>query len=103
MKGEKRKFQVHVMDLCLVIVALVVIAFTIAMTFIYCRYGAVPDSLVISVFGICGGECGFLAMIRTAKEKNMDRKREMEDREYLEKQEAKYREEVQNSNGDPTE
>ena len=85
--------HVSVMDICLVVVCVIMLAFTTVMIWIFCRYGAVPDTLVVSVYGVLGGECGFLAMIRTAKERNRDRKNELEDRAYAERYEERIREE----------
>lgn len=87
------KKDLPVMDICLVVVCVIMLAFTSVMIWIFCRYGAVPDTLVVSVYGVLGGECGFLAMIRTAKEKNRDRKNELEDRAYMESIEERIREE----------
>lgn len=96
-----KKKDLPVMDICLVVVCIIMLAFTTVMIWIFCRYGAVPDTLVISVYGVLGGECGFLAMIRTAKEKNRDRKNELEDREYMERQEEKWKKEAGQYGGDP--
>jgi len=96
-----KRRDLPVMDICLVVVCVIMLVFTTVMIVIYCRYGAIPDTLVISVFGVLGGECGFLAMIRTAKERNRDRKNELEDRAYMEKQEEKWREDTNRYGGDP--
>lgn len=98
---KKSRKDLPVMDICLVVVCAIMLVFTTVMIWIYCRYGAIPDTLCVSVFGVLGGECGFLAMIRTAKERNRDRKIELEDREYMEKQEAKWRKEAEQYGGDP--
>lgn len=98
---KRNRKDLPVMDICLVIVCTIAVVFTTVMTVIFCRYGAVPDTLVVSVFSVLGGECGFLAMIRTAKEKNKDRKNELEDRKYMEEQEEKYRKEADLYGGDP--
>ena len=92
-----KRRDLPVMDICLCVVCVIMLAFTAVMTWIFCRYGAVPDTLVVSVYGVLGGECGFLAMIRTAKEKNRDRKIELEDRAYAERYEERMRAEF---NGD---
>mgnify|MGYP007070216092 CR=1 FL=1 len=38
--------------------------FVIAMTAVFCIYGAVPDSLIAGVFSFAGGEAGFLCLIK---------------------------------------
>ena len=73
----------------LVFVAVFVLLFTNRMIELYEATGGIPDTLVVSVFGICGGECGALSWIRTSKEKHRDRKWEAEDRKRME-EEAKH-------------
>ena len=47
----------------------------------------IPDTLVMSVFAALGGECGLMAWIKTAKERNKERKWELDDRDHMEKRE----------------
>lgn len=70
----------------LVFVAVFVLLFTNRMIELYEATGGIPDTLVVSVFGICGGECGALSWIRTSKEKHRDRKWEAEDRKRMEEE-----------------
>lgn len=70
----------------LVFVAAFVLLFTNRMIELYEATGGIPDTLVVSVFGICGGECGALSWIRTSKEKHRDRKWEAEDRKRMEEE-----------------
>lgn len=62
------------MDGVLIIMALFLFAFTITMIAIFCKYGAVPDTLIISVFGACTGEmsiCGWIKSIKERKNENI--------------------------------
>ena len=70
----------------LVFVAAFVLLFTNRMIELYEATGGIPDTLVVSVFGICGGECGALSWIRTSQEKHRDRKWEAEDRKRMEEE-----------------
>lgn len=60
----------------LIVIAIALSAFTIANLFIFTKIGAVPDVLITSVFTACLSEAGFLAWIRTAKEKYKDQDKE---------------------------
>lgn len=68
------------LDKVLALIAALTIAFVIAMIFVFCRYGAVPDTLVVGVFGLVGGEAGICGWIKSAKERKRERKWELEDR-----------------------
>ena len=70
------------MDLILVIVYVTLLAFTVTMIFLYVLTGGIPDTLCTCVFGVLGGECGAMAWIKTAKERNKDREWMKEDRDY---------------------
>lgn len=72
-------------DKMLALVGILVVAFIVAMIAVFCVHGAVPDSLVVGVFGLAGGECGILGIIKSAKERRRERQYQMEDREYNEK------------------
>ena len=86
MKNKKKK-RVKTMDVILVIVGVLLISFTITMIVMFIRYGAIPDTLCTCVFAALGGECGVMGWIRTTKDRQRDRKYEIEDREYLERKE----------------
>ena len=43
------------------------IAFTIAMIYLFYLYQSVPDSLIAAVFGVTFGECGFCTLIYKIK------------------------------------
>lgn len=72
--------RIGTMNLILIIVASLLIAFTIKMINLYETTGAIPDTLVTCVFSLGGGECGIMGWIKTAKERRRDRKWEIEDR-----------------------
>lgn len=79
--------RIGVMNLALLFVAVSLIVFTVVMVDLFKTYGTIPDTLCLSVFGVLGGECGALAWIKNTKEKNRDRKVELEDRKYYEEKE----------------
>lgn len=80
-----KKEKIKTMDVVLVIIAVSLIMFVIAMVWLYYRTGGIPDTLCTCVFAICGGECGVMGWIKTTKERASDRKQELEDRKYQEK------------------
>ncbi len=61
-----------------------VVIFTVIMIWLYRATGGVPDTLIISVFGFLGGECGVMGWIRATKEKALQRKWDEEDRKVIE-------------------
>lgn len=66
---EKAKKSLKTMDIILVIVGIMVVAFTITMIILYVKTGGIPDTLVGCFFGICGGECGVMGLIKHTKDK----------------------------------
>jgi len=72
------------MNLILIFIAVSAITFTVVMIRLFVDTGMIPDTLCTCVFSMLGGECGFMAVIKSFKEKNRDRKIELEDREYYE-------------------
>lgn len=77
-----KKHKFGTMNIVLSIIAIFLFIFIVVMIGIYCYTGAIPDTLCTCVFAICGGECGAMAWIKTAKERYQDRQYEIEDREY---------------------
>ena len=75
-----KKKDIKTMDIVLIIIAIFLVAFVIAMGWIYYKTGGIPDTLCTCVFAICGGECGVMGWIKTTKERTRDRKYELEDR-----------------------
>lgn len=57
------KYEWNVFDKILLIMALFILLFVVAMIIIFCVYQSIPDSLIMGVFGLCAGECGFMAWI----------------------------------------
>ena len=82
-KAEKKAKQIRTMDVILVFIALAGIIFTVEMIKLYKETGMIPDTLCTCVFAALFGECGAMALIKTAKERRQDRKwiREDQDRE----------------------
>lgn len=82
---KKRK----TMDVILIGLAVFLLIFIVVMLALYYITGGIPDTLCTCVFGICGGECGVMGWIRTTKDKQIDRKNQLEDRKMkLEESEA---------------
>ena len=73
------------MDIILVIIAIVLVVFTITMICIFIDQGSIPDTLCNCVFLALTGECGAMAWIKTAKEKNNNRKNEPDNKTFKEK------------------
>ena len=67
------------MDLILAIVGVLLLAFTVTMIVIFCKYGSVPDTLITMFFGCLGTECGVMGWIKNVKEKQRNKK---EDDDY---------------------
>ena len=65
------------MDVILVILAIIVIAFTITMIIIFVNTGSIPDTLVGCVFAACTGELGVMGWIKSTKDKYLNK--ELED------------------------
>lgn len=74
------------MDKILIIIGATFLLFTIAMIWVFVKYGAVPDTLITCVFATLGGECGVMGWIKTNKERSIDRTWQLED----EKRQRKY-------------
>lgn len=70
-------------NVILLILAVFLLGFVVAMIWLYVKTGAIPDTLCTCVFAICGGECGVMGWIKTTKERTRERKYELEDREIL--------------------
>lgn len=61
--------RLNKMDVILIIIAVVLVVFTVVMIMTFHTQGAIPDTLVTCVFAALTGECGFMALIKTTKEK----------------------------------
>lgn len=80
-KAAKKPKKIRTMDVILVIVAIMLVAFTIEMIKIFRETGMLPDTLCTCVFAALGGECGAMAWIRTSKDRKQTREWELEDRD----------------------
>lgn len=55
------------MDVILAVVGAAVAVFTVVMILLYIFTGGIPDTLCQCFYSICGGECGFMAAIKSFK------------------------------------
>lgn len=85
-KPSRKKSSLGVMDIILIIVGISILLFTVAMIKLFREYGAVPDTLVTCVFATLGGECGIMGWIKTTKDRNKERKWEVEDKQEAKKE-----------------
>lgn len=81
----KKKKTFNKMDFFLLVDLLLMIIFTVVMIVMYNKNLSIPDTLVVSVFGVLGGELGIMGWIKSNKEKAEVRKQELADRKYYEK------------------
>ena len=79
-KKSSRK-SIGTMNIILIIVGIFLVLFTLKMISLFETYGMVPDTLINCVFVALAGECGIMGWIKTSKEKNKDRKWQLEDRQ----------------------
>ena len=77
MKPEKKK--PGTMDLVLLIVGIVMLAFMITMIVLFIQTGTEPSTLESCVFAALGGECGVMGWIKNTKERNKEREWQKED------------------------
>lgn len=92
-KTNKSPKKIRTMDVILVVIAVALIAFTLEMIEIFRETGTIPDTLCTCVFAALGGECGAMAWIKTAKERNKERKWIREDQEREERLQNEARKE----------
>ncbi len=64
------KKKAGVMNVALIILLVVTLAFTGMMIYLFMQYQAVPDTLITCFFTAVCGECGILGWIKTSKEKH---------------------------------
>ena len=67
------------MDFILIVIGVLLIAFTTTMIILFCKYGSVPDTLITMFFGCLGTECGVMGWIKNVKEKTQERQWQKED------------------------
>lgn len=68
------------MDVILAVVGAAVAVFTVVMILLYIFTGGIPDTLCQCFYSICGGECGFMAAIKSFKIMRQKREWAEEDR-----------------------
>ena len=73
----KLKKELGTMDRILIILGIFLFLFVITMIVIFCVKGATPDTLIMSVFGLCAVEGGVMGWIKTRKEKIRAKLREL--------------------------
>ena len=88
-KSAARK-KLKTMDIILVVMAVLLVAFTLKMILVFEQTGAIPDTLCTCVFAALGGECGVMGWIKTTKDKLTDRKWQIEDRTQSEKEREEH-------------
>lgn len=76
---ERQRDKMGVMDKILIIEAVAIVLYVIADFIVFWHIGAEPSTLTVSFFGVCGGENGFMAWIKTRKETERMRKWQKED------------------------
>lgn len=67
MRTKRRRRRKHTMDIILIIMGVLLVAFTVCMVYLFIRFQAVPDVLISSFFATFGAEGGFMAVIMVAK------------------------------------
>ena len=65
--------EIKTMDKILILIGITAIIFTIVMIYLYLTTGGIPDTLCTCFFVACTGECGFMGMIKSTKEKYRER------------------------------
>lgn len=65
--------EIKTMDRILILIGITAIIFTIVMIYLYLTTGGIPDTLCTCFFVACTGECGFMGMIKSTKEKYRER------------------------------
>lgn len=93
-----KKKERRTLDLILIVIAVFLLAFVVAMIWLYYRTGGIPDTLCSCVFAVCGGECGVMGWIKTAKERYRDRSFELKDRSHNEKLQKQQEEKEERKN-----
>lgn len=98
---KKPRKKTGVMDLILIIVAIVLIAYTVACLIIFVRVGLEPSTLTTCVFAAATGELGVMGWIKHNKDRQRERKWEKEDRAQAKKEQEDLNNEHCNDSQDP--
>lgn len=75
------KKKTGVMDLILILIGISLVVFTVVMIVLFCKFGAIPDTLCTCFFGAIAGECGVMGVIKSMKIRYEDRQWNKEDAE----------------------
>lgn len=67
MRKIPKKNKLAGTSIVLIFMAVLDIVFTAAMIYLFYLYQAVPDSLIVAVFGVTFGECGFCTLVYKIK------------------------------------
>ena len=67
MEKQSKKTKIKGIDIALIVVAVFDIFFTLVMAQLFYLYQSVPDSLIVAVFGVTFGECGFCTLVYKIK------------------------------------
>lgn len=63
----EKKSDLKATDIALITIAIIDIIFVAFMVWLFYLYQAVPDSLIVAVFGATFGECGFCTLVYKIK------------------------------------
>lgn len=85
------RVKIKTSDLCLVLICLLTVAFTVVMIVLFWTHYSIPDTLVTCWFAAVAGEFGVLGWIKTTKVRHEDREWQVEDYEKLKAEEEKRR------------
>ena len=75
---RKRRKRMSTLDRVLLFCAISILTFTVTMTIVFCIYQSVPDTLIVSFFGVFTGE-GCICWRIWAKKKGIQINQNMED------------------------
>lgn len=80
MKTEETKLrqELGTMDRILLVLGVFLLVFVAVMVALFAIFQAVPDTLIVSVFGCAGLECGVMGAIKTRKDAIRGRLDELE-------------------------
>lgn len=78
-KRQRRK-KMGVMDRILILVAVVLLLYTVVSMIIFVKTGLEASTLTTCIFAACTGELGVMGWIKSNKDRQQERKWEQEDR-----------------------
>lgn len=77
------------MDIILILLYITVLIFTGVMYWTYMVTGGIPDTLCTCFFVAVTGECGFMGIIKSVKEKYRNKEQELEDLKKIQEEVSK--------------